>query len=154
MFCVLPLGLKTSLALFCLALSSCAFEAGDWQEVTLSLPDTIPDVVYRRQSMPNFVGTEQYRRVRVDGQGEVDFPVQMGGRDPVNVYLVQDSSGARLYFDEGLYGTVVELEDLTVTERSGSADTMGTFVGSLQSPKISDLRFVPASVSPPARFRP
>ena len=120
------------------------------------MPSDTPPVVYERKpfSYMVFVGTEQKRRLRINGQGEVELPVQMGGREPVNVYLARDSSGTRLYFDEGGYGTVVDLQALSVTERGGTADTMGRFVGSLQSPEITDLHFVPASVSPPVQFRP
>ena len=134
-----------------LALSGCG-----WSSVEIPMPSDTPPVVYERKpfSYMVFVGTEQKRRLRINGQGEVELPVQMGGREPVNVYLARDSSGARLYFDEGAHGTIVDLEVLNVSERVGTADTMGRFIGSLQSPEITDLHFVTASASPPVRFRP
>ena len=151
MFCVLVLSSKTLLVLTLLALAACADEAGEWQAVPLEIPGVEPEVVYLRQSMPNFVGTEQYRRLQV-GAEVLKLPVQSWGRGPVNIYLTRDPSDARLYFSEGACGAVVYLGSSEVSEECASVDTMGTFVGSLRSPEIHDLHFTPASSGPPVEF--
>ena len=144
LFCVLVLNPKI-FVLAALALSACYTEAGEWQEVPLDLPEAETDLVYLRQSMPNFVGTEQWRRLYVGGRDTVDLPVQPGGREPVNVYLDRDSAGVLLRFDEGWNTTTINLRNLEVTESRVALDSLGQFVGAFVSPEIRDLRFVPAS---------
>ena len=117
----------------------------------MELPSVDTEVTYLRQSMPNFVGTEQYRRLRV-GAKVLELPVQSWGRGPVNVYIAPDSLDTRLYFDEEHCGFVVYLGSSSVSEDCASADTMGAFVGAFVSPEIRDLRFIPASSGEPIEF--
>lgn len=130
-----------------LVLTACVTDAGEWQQVPLDLPGTT-DIIYLRQSIPNFVGTEQYRRLRV-GDHVLELPVQMGGREPVNIYFYRDSTDAILRFDEFQGITSVDLSSLDISDQRISPDSLGRFVGTFVSPEIRDLRFIPASEGEP-----
>lgn len=135
------------------ALGGCELRGQEaWQEVRIDLPGDTLDVVYGRKPLPNaWVGTEQDRRLR-RGTRVANLAVQMGGREPVNVYLRRDSSRTVLQFEES-YGTIsVDLATLDGWADGRRADTLGAFVGVLRSPEIRDLRFVPAAEGPPARL--
>lgn len=131
-----------------LTVSACGLN--EWQEVELPLPEDLPEIGYLRKPMPNaWVGTEQYRRLRIEGKGLIDLPGQMSGRDPTNVYVWRDSSGVRLVFQELGTTAVVDLERLKTSEEAVPTDSLGTFIGAFVSPEIRDLRFVPAAEAPP-----
>jgi hypothetical protein len=165
MFCVLVPARKLLLIIALFGAPGCIGEVngrqgGDngwaldgWQEVRIDLPGP-DDVDYLRKPLPNvWVGTEQYRRLRYQSW-EIDLPVQMGGREPLNLYAGRDSLGVILHFVESHATTSVHLQTMQVREEAGAPDSLGQFVGALVSPEIRDLRFVPASESGPVEFGP
>ena len=152
LFCVLVLGSKPLLLIGVLALAGCSRGVDGWQEVSIDVPGTSDDVTYLRKPLPNaWVGTEQYRRLRREDR-VLELPVQMGGREQVNVYLRRDSSEAVLQFEESYGTTSVDLRTLTSWADTGKSDSLGAFVGALVSPEIRDLRFVPATEGDPIVF--
>ena len=146
---------KALISLAVISMAACGPSSREWQEVALPLPDDLPEVSYLRRPMPNlWVGTEQFRQLRIGEREPVEFPGQMGGRDTTNIYLRRDSTGAHLYFEEfGTYATV-DLSTADVSVGTVDRDSVGTFIGAFVSPEIRDLRFVPASETRPADIGP
>ena len=154
LFCVLVPLSTTLVIVSALVLASCGAGRNDWQEVRLDLPVAPDSVVYVRKPMPNvWVGTEQYRRLRVR-DSTLELAAQMGGRTPVNVYLRQDSARTVLQFEESEGTISVDLVSLDSWGSYGRSDSLGMFLGTFVSPEIRDLRFVPATEADPADFGP
>jgi len=119
-----------------------------WTDTRIPLPDEHPEVMYQRQSIASFVGVEHDRRLRIDDSETVELPVEPTGRDTVNVFLRQDSSGSALYLHDWLGCYAVDLDSDSLSR--GCPDTLGNFLGVLETDTSYTVHFVPATKTAPA----